>query len=290
MAECRRYPLPINMSKRCICYWLKNLKMQDHGYVKKCYFMQKWYDEAGVSIWVSGIRQLLCKNGFGFIWENQGVENEKQFVSLFIQRLKDQYLQNWHECVRLSAKLVSYIGFRIMYYHELYLLHITNRKYRRVISHFRISAHDLEIECGRFSRIDRNDRICKLCSRTVENKLHFVLICIIYKDLRRKYILIEYRRSPSIYKFNKLIYVSDKSTLFNLAVYLYHATERSKIIYNLQINVITGPGDSEMCLMPYANNKGADQPAHPRCLISTFVVRCLDSIMPLVSISEISRL
>ena len=40
--------------------------------------------------------------------------------------------------------------------------------------------------------------------------------------------------------------------------------------------------------MPYANNKGADQPAHPRSLISTFVVRCLDSIIPLVSISEFS--
>ena len=38
--------------------------------------------------------------------------------------------------------------------------------------------------------------------------------------------------------------------------------------------------------MPYANNKGADQPAHPCSLISAFVVHCLDSI-PLVSISEI---
>ena len=51
-----------------------------------------------------------------------------------------------------------------------------------------------------------------------------------------------------------------------------------------------GPGHAKMCLMTYANNKGADQPGHPRSLISTFVVRCLDSIMPLVSISEISRL
>ena len=51
-----------------------------------------------------------------------------------------------------------------------------------------------------------------------------------------------------------------------------------------------GPGHAKMCLMPYANNKGADQPAHSRSLISTFVVRCLDSVMPLVSISEISRL
>ena len=43
-------------------------------------------------------------------------------------------------------------------------------------------------------------------------------------------------------------------------------------------------------VMPYANNKGADQPAHPRSLISAFVVRCLDSRIPIVSISEISSL
>ena len=46
----------------------------------------------------------------------------------------------------------------------------------------------------------------------------------------------------------------------------------------------------ENLFMTYANNKGADQPAHPRSLISAFVVRCLDSIIPLVSISEISSL
>ena len=33
--------------------------------------------------------------------------------------------------------------------------------------------------------------------------------------------------------------------------------------------------------MPYANNKGADQPAHPRSLINTFVVCRLDSIISL---------
>ena len=31
--------------------------------------------------------------------------------------------------------------------------------------------------------------------------------------------------------------------------------------------------------MPYANNKGADQPAQPHALISAFVVHCLDSII-----------
>ena len=46
----------------------------------------------------------------------------------------------------------------------------------------------------------------------------------------------------------------------------------------------------ENLFMPYANNKGADQTAHLRNLISAFVVRCLDSIISLVSISEISSL
>ena len=42
--------------------------------------------------------------------------------------------------------------------------------------------------------------------------------------------------------------------------------------------------------MSYANNKGTDQPAHPRSLISAFVVRCLESVMSLVSVTKISSL
>ena len=45
-----------------------------------------------------------------------------------------------------------------------------------------------------------------------------------------------------------------------------------------------------MCLASYANNKGADQPAHPRSLIRTFVVHCLDSIISIVSVTRISSL
>ena len=43
----------------------------------------------------------------------------------------------------------------------------------------------------------------------------------------------------------------------------------------------------ENLFMPYANNKGADQPAHMRILISAFVVCCLGSLILPVSISEI---
>ena len=42
--------------------------------------------------------------------------------------------------------------------------------------------------------------------------------------------------------------------------------------------------------MLYANNKGEDQSAHPRILISAFLVRCLNSMIHLISLSEISSL
>ena len=42
--------------------------------------------------------------------------------------------------------------------------------------------------------------------------------------------------------------------------------------------------------MSHANNKGADQSAHPHSLISAFVVRYPDSVMSLVSVTKIASL
>ena len=53
------------------------------------------------------------------------------------------------------------------------------------------------------------------------------------------------------------------------------------------------PRHEKTCLMSYVNNKGADQPAYPHSLISTFVVHCLDSIffsdeVPLLGLKPLS--
>ena len=50
------------------------------------------------------------------------------------------------------------------------------------------------------------------------------------------------------------------------------------------------PRHEKTCFMTYANNKGADQPAHPRSLISTFVVRCLYSTISVLAKSKSSSL
>ena len=42
---------------------------------------------------------------------------------------------------------------------------------------------------------------------------------------------------------------------------------------------IDGPQREKTCLRGFANNTGADQPAHPRSLISAFVIRFLESFI-----------
>ena len=49
-------------------------------------------------------------------------------------------------------------------------------------------------------------------------------------------------------------------------------------------------GNEKMFCMSDAINKGTGQPAHPHSLISAFIVRCLDSIVSLDSVADISRL
>ena len=42
------------------------------------------------------------------------------------------------------------------------------------------------------------------------------------------------------------------------------------------------------CLRGFANNTGADQPAHPRSLVSAFVIRFLESTIFKLATGEIS--
>ena len=53
--------------------------------------------------------------------------------------------------------------------------------------------------------------------------------------------------------------------------------------------IIYGPRREKTCLWWFAKNTGADQPAHPRSLISAFVIRVLESIISRLATSEISN-
>ena len=47
-----------------------------------------------------------------------------------------------------------------------------------------------------------------------------------------------------------------------------------------------GPQRKKPCLREFVNNEDADQPAHPRSLVSAFVIRLLESIISRLPTSE----
>ena len=57
---------------------------------------------------------------------------------------------------------------------------------RIAATHFRLSAHRLKVEAGRWSRIPRDERK-RPCSDAVQDENHVVFICPFSKYLREKY-------------------------------------------------------------------------------------------------------
>lgn len=173
LADCGRFPVQIEASKRCLKFWIRLLGLPNDRYVKKCYIMLKYFDQLGFKNWATDIKEKLCQNGFGYVWEQQRVDNPKYFLTVYVNRLKDQYLQTWNnECLQ-NKKLSSYVQFKQNFEVEKYLLVVDVLKFRSSLAIFRTSAHQLMIEKGRHMNIPKESRYCKFCDKLIETEYHF---------------------------------------------------------------------------------------------------------------------
>ena len=66
---------------------------------------------------------------------------------------------------------------------EQYLEILPDRKQRKSVSAFRISAHKLQIERGRYIGKKVEDRLCTTCNK-VEDEIHLLCECVKYQLFR----------------------------------------------------------------------------------------------------------
>ena len=100
------------------------------------------------------------------------------FCSIFKQRLIDNFTQSWRADVKNNEKLTLYNHFKLNFDYERYM-DTSQRKHRNALAQLRLSSHSLHIETGRYSRtrLDRNQRLCHLCSNgDIEDEYHSVFI------------------------------------------------------------------------------------------------------------------
>ena len=125
---------------------------------------------------------------------------------------------------KLSNRLEAYARFKHEFIFEEYLDKISSSKYRRALTKFRVSSHDLNIESGRHFGFANIERLCKVCPLwMVGNEYHFLFICPFYKDLRQQCLPRYYCHWPNLHKFDNLMCKQSKASIIKLSRYLYLA-------------------------------------------------------------------
>ena len=229
--ELGRYPLSIIAKERAMKYWVK-VRGNDEKLIGKIYNEQNLITSRSHTLWVNKIRQMLNNTGLSYLLEKNNLSN-LDFL-LIQRRLRDNFIQEWHSSINNCSKLEYYCMFKNNFEYEPYLDNVFNESLRIKLAQFRLASHKLEIEMGRILNIDRSQRICKLCDRSVvESEYHFLCICGKFGDLRTKYLSCN---RPNISKFIRILSSKNKRIQINTAKFIKEALQRRKSLITLTNN------------------------------------------------------
>lgn len=224
--ELGRKPLIVFRQLRMLNYWKKLINSQD-PLLRSVYCMLRNDADQGITYnnlnWAFHIKTLLGQLGFSNIWLDQdhlaGIP-----MSQIRQRLFDQCNQSIISSINESHKLNFYRRYKKECRTEQYLDSIYESKYRISLSRYRLSSHNLSIETGRYNGVPKEERLCNFCNmRKIEDEFHFLLVCPLYTELRRKYFKNYFCNWPTLNKFDQLMLSSSKKTLGNLGKFIYFA-------------------------------------------------------------------
>ena len=215
-----------------IRYWIKILSSSNTFIPKIIYSMLKTDLDNNItyngSNWAFQIKNILDDLGFSNIWIHQN-DIDIPF-NLIKQRLLDTYKQSWYSTINNSNRLETYARCKHEFEIEKYLDFMKEKKFKFALTQFRLSSHNLAIERGRFENIARTERVCVLCnSNLVENEYHFLLVCSLYRELRKQYLKPYFCRWPTLNKFDALMSNTNRKSLLNVAKFIYYAMNLRQI-------------------------------------------------------------
>lgn len=163
LSELGRFPLHFDILRSMLSYWhrLENFG-QSFPLLYNAYLESNLLFQQNTSSWYGSINFFLL-NIIG-IKDLPSVKPYKLKITLKNCLLK-HYIKEWH--FQLGVKLIrSYCTFKQNFCFENYLRSIKNFEDRNFIR-FRISAHRLQIERGRYQNIPKNERFCLRCNNNL---------------------------------------------------------------------------------------------------------------------------
>jgi hypothetical protein len=223
LGECGRNSINVLCHMKSIKFWLKLLSLPDDSLLKSCYLMLLNQCNSGRVNWASKIKEVLYMFGFGYIWEQQGLAIDNDFLEQFKSRLLDCDSQLWSMRMTNLPKLRTLSLYKEELKAEKYLHLFIPRRLRRSLAKFRIGNHDLEIERGRHRNVPVNERYCKLCLSkdllVIEDEYHVLLKCPSYNDLRSVYLDLD-NVPVNMHTFIQLMSSTNSTVITNLASFV----------------------------------------------------------------------
>lgn len=241
-AELGRRPLLLELLSHSAKYWLQLCKASPESFAKKAYAENLMLiyptdiSSQGRQNWASLLKNMLRNTSLQHVWDNQGSRHQHKIVKLFKKSMNNVYDTAWEKDLsRADAKLRTYKTFKPYPSLENYILACKNVNNRREFTKLRISAHQLRIERGRYTRprvTPVEERLCNMCKNgEIEDEKHFVTVCSQFRRERELF----YEKLNSFSSFEVL--TNNEKFLFIMS-YNNGDTEVSKHVLEF-INTIT---------------------------------------------------
>ena len=181
--ETAHVPLIFDATKLSIDYFLRCADLPDTTITKRAYNEQKTLNLD----WFKYNTAILNKF-------NTGIARHPS-VNCY-KNLRDQFVKTWEVSQSNSTKLEFYRNIKSDFVRSKYL-NLSEFPLRSYLTKLLISAHDLEIERGRYTNskaqvtISRENRHCRYCKEVlnteiVESESHFLDSCPLYSVFRNK--------------------------------------------------------------------------------------------------------
>ena len=231
-SELARYLIQVNILLSSLSYWHR-LETTSSELLMDALACSKTLHNEGFNTWFSSISNVCKLLNVSVTTEmlsdmsfKSFKKNIKNVILAKFKIFRDDFRAN-----NMDGKLRTYFSFKEHFEFEQYLNIIKNFDKRRSLTKFRISAHRLKIERGRFSKppIPVENRFCDYCVSEIEDEFHFLIKCSKYNSPRNKLfsvVQINCRNFCSLedkVKFNWLLTNSDKNVIIELSNFLFES-------------------------------------------------------------------
>ena len=205
--ELGRLPIKLDIHTSMLKFWFRLISLPKTRLVSHCYWAL--LDKVNIQDdWICSIKNIIGSSGFCNVWNDQESLhqiNQKEIpkiISSIRNSFKDQFLQNAQSEISNQSKLYLYKNIEQSLKVAPHLSAINSRSKRSLFTKLRLGTLKLEIETGRWTKKDRDQRFCKLCSTNkIENESHFLFDCPALSSTRNILLKDLYSCCPKLFPF-----------------------------------------------------------------------------------------